>query len=231
MSRRSEDDELLATVTHARLRAGQGDVDGARRILERRLAADPADADARRLLETLGAPPAPPPAPETGVEVEAAASEPVAGPEAPLDRTERLKGWLRGSREDSTMEQTATHGAGLDACLEQVQDLVEGVRAVFLVGMDGMIAAGSSRSEAGTWEFTVASYIEIVRKTVAAHREGELAGPTELVVSTSDAHFIFRALTDEYALFTILDTRSGSLGRARFEMRKAANQILPELML
>jgi hypothetical protein len=41
------------TLTHARLRAAQGDVQGARLIAERLLLADPSDAEARRLLEDL----------------------------------------------------------------------------------------------------------------------------------------------------------------------------------
>lgn len=45
--------ELEPTLTHARLRAAQGDVSGARAILERLLALEPANAEARRLLEAL----------------------------------------------------------------------------------------------------------------------------------------------------------------------------------
>jgi hypothetical protein len=41
------------TLTHARLRAAQGDVQGARRIVERVLAMDAADVEATRLLEEL----------------------------------------------------------------------------------------------------------------------------------------------------------------------------------
>ena len=41
------------TVTHARLRAEQGDVRGARRVLERILAARPGDGAARDLLASL----------------------------------------------------------------------------------------------------------------------------------------------------------------------------------
>jgi hypothetical protein len=41
------------TLTHARLRAAQGDVQGARRIVDRVLLDDPSDAEARQLLEDL----------------------------------------------------------------------------------------------------------------------------------------------------------------------------------
>ncbi len=52
----SEEDDgraTLATVTHARLRASQGDVRGARRILEAVLLARPDDAEALALFESL----------------------------------------------------------------------------------------------------------------------------------------------------------------------------------
>lgn len=45
--------DALATVTHARLRAAQGDVAGARRVLETVLARRPDDAEARALLARL----------------------------------------------------------------------------------------------------------------------------------------------------------------------------------
>ncbi len=48
---------MIATVTHARLRAEQGDLPGARRILREVLRYSPADADALHLLEQcLGRP-------------------------------------------------------------------------------------------------------------------------------------------------------------------------------
>lgn len=50
----SDDDAILATVTHARLRAAQGDVPGALRVLETILARRPQDAPARELAGRLG---------------------------------------------------------------------------------------------------------------------------------------------------------------------------------
>jgi len=48
--------EPLATLTHARLRAEQGDLAGARRILDRLLRLEPRHGEALRLLEALGRP-------------------------------------------------------------------------------------------------------------------------------------------------------------------------------
>ena len=47
-------DPLLPTVTHARLRARQGDARAARRILHAILAGDPGNGAARALLEEIG---------------------------------------------------------------------------------------------------------------------------------------------------------------------------------
>lgn len=60
---------LLATTTHARLRAAQGDHAAARRLLEELLSAAPEDLEARALLESL---------PEAGT------AAPPDEPEAPL---------------------------------------------------------------------------------------------------------------------------------------------------
>lgn len=54
----------LGTVTHARIRAEQGDLAGARRILEARLQADPADEAALVLLRSLAGSPGAPRAPQ-----------------------------------------------------------------------------------------------------------------------------------------------------------------------
>jgi hypothetical protein len=81
----------LATVTHARLRAAQGDVAAARRILQTSLAERPGDKEAEALLATL--PPAAhaaysepqdeslaPPEPARGEELSARFREALAGP-------------------------------------------------------------------------------------------------------------------------------------------------------
>jgi len=44
----------MTTVTHARLRAEQGDATGARRILKRILDEDPGHGEARRMMEEIG---------------------------------------------------------------------------------------------------------------------------------------------------------------------------------
>jgi predicted regulator of Ras-like GTPase activity (Roadblock/LC7/MglB family) len=109
-----------------------------------------------------------------------------------------------------------------------VKVAVEGARAVLLVSMDGMIVAGKGEDDDLSWDLVVASYADLVRRIGSVHREAGIGSPAELVVTASDATLVFRVVTPEYALLAVLPP-GGSLGRTRFELRKAASRILPEL--
>ncbi len=116
----------------------------------------------------------------------------------------------------------------LDDTLANVKAAVQGARAVLLVGMDGMIVAGKGDDADLPWDLVVASYADLVRRAIGFHQEAGVDAPAELVVTSASAAIVFRAVTAEYALLAVLPP-GGSLGRARFELRKAAGQILPEL--
>lgn len=98
------DRDPLETVTHARLRAGQGDVRGARRILERVLERRPGDEAARALLgdldgrrhvePTVRAEPVEPP-PVAARAGDLADRFRAALDRAPEDRAARLRRWLQ----------------------------------------------------------------------------------------------------------------------------------------
>ena len=116
----------------------------------------------------------------------------------------------------------------LDETLARVKVAVEGARAVLLVIMDGMIVAGKGEDDDLSWDLVVASYADLVRRIGSVHREAGIGSPAEFVVTAADAALLFRAVTPEYALLAVLPP-GGSLGRTRFELRKAASRILPEL--
>jgi uncharacterized protein (DUF2267 family) len=82
---------LLETVTHARLRAEQGDAKGAVRILQAVLARRPGDAEARELLAKLPGGEVPRPEPE----------EPVAAAPTPASAAELARTFRRTLREPS----------------------------------------------------------------------------------------------------------------------------------
>ena len=116
----------------------------------------------------------------------------------------------------------------LDTVLGRIQESVEGVDAVFVVGMDGMIVTGKPGATA-PWDWIAASYTEIVRKIASAHGEAGMALPEELVITGEGPALVLRRVTEEYALLLALKPEAGSLGRARFELRKAASALVPEL--
>lgn len=100
--------DALSTLTHARLRAAQGDVRGARRVLDRILAEHPGDAAARRLRAELDSrsdrarvaaaePPLPPPQAASAERLAARFREALVAPRDARrrDRVARLERWLR----------------------------------------------------------------------------------------------------------------------------------------
>jgi predicted regulator of Ras-like GTPase activity (Roadblock/LC7/MglB family) len=195
----------LTTVTHARLRVAQGDFAGARRVLEALLVRRPGDAEVQKLIRSLP------------------------GTAGPAAIAEALRAWLARIPGFGPEADTDGDAMVLDDVLSRVHEVVDGIDSVFVVGMDGMIVAGSPSSDASAWEWIVASYAGIVRKLGDANREGELDPPTELVVGSDKAVLVFRQVTPEYGLLAAVDPDSGALGRTRFELRKAAVHLVPEL--
>ncbi len=189
----------LVTATHARLRAGQGDREGALRILGELLRRRPRDGEARALLRSL----------------HGAGRPGVAG---------ALGRWL------AALGARVKRGQGmLDDELAALQAVLPGVRAVVLVGLDGMIAAACPRDGGERVEWIAASYADLVRRSDAANREAGLEVSHELVAAAGDATVLFRRVTPDYGLLMLLDPQGSPLGRARYELAKTAARVLPEV--
>ena len=116
----------------------------------------------------------------------------------------------------------------LDDALKQAAAAAEGIDGVFLVAMDGMEVARSGDPGDFPLEIVAASYADIMRKLEAAGHEAEFDPPEEMMVTTRGRKLIFRSVTPEYGLLAVLSPR-GILGRARFELVKAARALRPEL--
>jgi predicted regulator of Ras-like GTPase activity (Roadblock/LC7/MglB family) len=114
-----------------------------------------------------------------------------------------------------------------DEILEAVRERAAGVRSVLLLGADGVVVAGTG-DDRGGWDPLAASYADLARRTETANRDVDLPRPREWVVGCDTATLVLRAVTDEYLLLAVL-APGGSLGRTRYELRKAAAAALPEL--
>jgi len=113
--------------------------------------------------------------------------------------------------------------------LEKVLDAVEGARCVLLTGADGMVVASAVVDDGPAPDVVAASLADLFRKARVAHRDAGLAPPKELTSGGSSGQSVLRAVTPEYLLVAVLDG-IGSLGRTRFELRRAAAALLPELI-
>ena len=116
----------------------------------------------------------------------------------------------------------------LDETLAGLLASVSGGKACLLVGTDGMIVAGSGEAGDVSWELVVASYADLVRRIGGIHREAGIDDPFEVVVSAPAVTIVVRKVTADYALLLALGP-DGVLGRARFELRRAASRIESEV--
>jgi predicted regulator of Ras-like GTPase activity (Roadblock/LC7/MglB family) len=116
-----------------------------------------------------------------------------------------------------------------DRILGRVLSDVEGVQCVLLAGDDGVVVAAAVARGGPAPEAVAASLADLFRKVGAAHRDAGLAPPREFTSGSSVGQSALREVTPNYLLVAVLD-KVGSLGRTRFELRKAAVELEPELI-
>lgn len=117
----------------------------------------------------------------------------------------------------------------LDDVLRRVLTRVDGARCVVLAGRDGMVVASAARDGGPSPELIAASIVDLFRKAGATFREEGLGTPAELAIGGGDGHVVLREVTPEYLIAAALGSARG-LGRARFELRRAAAALEPELV-
>lgn len=116
----------------------------------------------------------------------------------------------------------------LDDTLRNIRESVEGVRAVWLVGLDGIPVAGSAEPGFGTGDDLVATYADLLRKARAASGDVARPEPFEIIVGDEEGSVVVRAVTGDYAFIGVLSP-GGSLGRLRFEFRRACPGVAAEV--
>jgi len=110
----------------------------------------------------------------------------------------------------------ATLGEVLDSLVRRI----EGCDAAAVVGMDGMAIEQRAPALSLNLEQISAEHTSLLKGALSARRESETGDPSELILLTDRHQFIARLLARDYFLLLVL--RPGaSLGRARFEARRA----------
>jgi predicted regulator of Ras-like GTPase activity (Roadblock/LC7/MglB family) len=89
-------------------------------------------------------------------------------------------------------------------------------------------ATGDHAGEA--LELIAASYMDLARRAGEAGREVGLDPPREMTLSGAAGSVVIRAMSEGYGLVAVLQPDS-LVGRARFELRKLASRLGPELDL
>lgn len=115
----------------------------------------------------------------------------------------------------------------LEQPLQAIPENVDGVKVVMLVDKDGMLVCRAGSSETDP-EVVAVSYTDLARRIGRVHAEAELDPPSEMVIAGRKGAVLFQHVTEEFGLIAQLEPEA-TVGRVRYEMRKAASRLRPEL--
>jgi predicted regulator of Ras-like GTPase activity (Roadblock/LC7/MglB family) len=104
--------------------------------------------------------------------------------------------------------------------LQGIHDRLDGSLAVSLVGRDGIPVESHLGTEVDV-ETLAAELLTQVRAISDDHRELAIGPVRQFAVTTDRFTVMLGALTDEYFLLLVLG-EAASLGRARYELRRAS---------
>jgi predicted regulator of Ras-like GTPase activity (Roadblock/LC7/MglB family) len=116
----------------------------------------------------------------------------------------------------------------IDEALRGVRGESQGVDAVLLAGIDGVLVATSGTAEDLAADAIAAAFADLFRKVGAAHREAGLPAPSEFTAGGPRYRVVVRAVTDDYLLLAVLSDR-GIVGQARHALTRAALRLEAEL--
>lgn len=112
--------------------------------------------------------------------------------------------------------------------LQKVLRNVEGARAIAVIGRDGIAVERLVLFDEPNLDLATAQFTDIAKKLQFANQEMDAGVLREMIQRTDRYMVILTTITPEYFLMMILG-EDGSLGRARFELRKAAAAFYEEL--
>jgi len=116
----------------------------------------------------------------------------------------------------------------LDEVLRHVLTTVEGAQCVVLAGVDGVVVAAAVAEGGPAPDVVAASLADLFRRVGQAHLDAGLLAPQEFTSGRGRAQAALLAVNAQYVLVAIQDGK-GSLGRTRFELKKAAAALQTEL--
>jgi predicted regulator of Ras-like GTPase activity (Roadblock/LC7/MglB family) len=116
-----------------------------------------------------------------------------------------------------------------DEVLKRILEAVDGATCVLLAGQDGMVVAFVVGEGGPAPDLVAASMADLFRKAGAALGDADLGAPAEMTVGGNAGHVVLREVAPGFVLAASLEP-NGSLGRARYELRKAAMALEPELV-
>lgn len=112
--------------------------------------------------------------------------------------------------------------------LELALSSVAGARGLWLVGLDGVVVAGSGESPDIPEDLLAATYSDLFRRAANAAGEAELGAPAEMTLTSAAALIVLRAVGEEHALLAVA-ARDAIPGRVRHQLRLAAARLAAEL--
>ena len=113
--------------------------------------------------------------------------------------------------------------------LHRILQTVQGALAVSVIGRDGIAIERLAVSEEPNLDLATAQFTDIAKKLQVANAELEAGELREMIQRTERYLVLLTAITSEYFIMMIL-TSDGSLGRARYELRKASVAFHDELV-
>ena len=112
--------------------------------------------------------------------------------------------------------------------LHAIMRAVEGARSVSVIGRDGIAVERIALADEPNLDLATAQFTDIAKKLQSANAELDAGELREMIQKTDRYIVILSSITPEYFLMMILSA-DGSLGRARYELRKAASAFYDEL--
>lgn len=112
--------------------------------------------------------------------------------------------------------------------LQKVLQTIQGAKAIAIIGRDGIAVERLAIDDEPNLDLATAQFTDIAKKLQLANLELEAGGLREMIQKTDKYVVVLTTITPEYFLMLILG-ENGSLGRARFELRKASVAFYEEL--